>query len=221
MSVIVIIYRQGISIPVFTRTGCPRKTRKHPPPIPLWRGTGGGSFLFACFVGNIINLILQSDSYKILRCCNALILNTSKYMCRSKDMYPNHRTVFFMFAALFQKHLFNVLSFILSVSIFLSFQIASAVSMHSNVYQTSSKKYSAKKWIKNGQSKYKRAKFERAVIAYNKAIASYPNYFEAWDGLGNALYCLRSYDMAIQAYDKALSINPNHNATWVNKGIDR
>ena len=57
-----------------------------------------------------------------------------------------------------------------------------------------------------------------AVKAYNKAIACYPNYFEAWDGLGNALYCTGSYDMAIQAYDKALSINPKSNATWVNKG---
>ena len=130
-------------------------------------------------------------------------------------MYPNHRTI----AALYQKHLFKALSFILSVSICLSSQITLAVSMRSNVYQTSSKKYSAKKWVKNGQSKYKRAKFERAVKAYNKAIASYPNYFEAWDGLGNALYCLGNYDMAVQAYDKALSLDPNHNATWVNKGI--
>ena len=107
-------------------------------------------FLFACFVGNIINLILQSDSYKILGYCNALILNTSKYMCRSKDMYPNHRTAFFMFAALFQKHLFKTLSFILSVSICLSSQITTAVSMRSNVYQTSSKNIAQRCGLKTG-----------------------------------------------------------------------
>ena len=114
---------------------------------------------------------------------------------------------------------FKALLPILAVSICLSSHIALPATMQSNIYQTSSKKYSARHWIKNGQSKYNRAKYERAVKAYNKAIASYPNYFEAWDGLGNSLYYMGNYDMAIQAYDKALSINPSSNATRVNKGI--
>ena len=125
-----------------------------------------------------------------------------------------------MFADLFQKHLTMALAFILLLSLCLGSQNAPAVSLRNNVYQTSSRKYSAKKWIKNGQSKYKRAKFEHAVKAYNKAIASYPGYFEAWEGLGIALYCLGNYDLAIRAYDKALSLRNDAYVVWNNKGIE-
>ena len=104
-------------------------------------------------------------------------------------------------------------------SLYFPCQIAYAVTMQGNIYKTTSKKHSARKWTKNGQSNYKRGRYERAVRAFNNAVSSYPKYFEAWDGLGNALYCLGKYDMAIQAYDKALSIDPHHYSTVVNKGI--
>ncbi|MDO8132031.1 MAG: hypothetical protein Q6355_09060, partial [Candidatus Brocadiales bacterium] len=96
-----------------------------------------------------------------------------------------------------KKQIFKLIPILLITFVIINLSgVVQAVTLQGNIYKTSGKKYSARHWIKNGQSKYSRAKYELAVKAFKNSIACYPNYFEAWDGLGNALYCMGSYDAA-------------------------
>jgi len=60
-------------------------------------------------------------------------------------------------------------------------------------------------------------KDEEAIQWYDKALAIYPNYVEAWYGKGKCLSLLDRYEEAIQCYDNALSINPNYTFVWDSK----
>jgi tetratricopeptide (TPR) repeat protein len=58
----------------------------------------------------------------------------------------------------------------------------------------------------------------KAIEAYNKALALKPNYAEALNNKGNACHELGKLEDAIEAYNKALSLNPimlRPLTTWV------
>ena len=58
---------------------------------------------------------------------------------------------------------------------------------------------------------------EEAIEWYDKALAIYPNYVEAWNKKGDCLEFLDRYEEALQCYDNALSINPNYTFAWLSK----
>ncbi|KAB2836197.1 MAG: tetratricopeptide repeat protein, partial [Candidatus Brocadia sp.] len=112
------------------------------------------------------------------------------------DMYHKVNTTVFLLSTFVREYLYKVVFLFLIVSFSFPCHSAWAVTMQGKIYKTTSKKHSARKLIKAGNAHYKRGRYERAVKAYNNSIARYPDYFEAWDGLGNALYCLGDYNMA-------------------------
>ena len=48
-----------------------------------------------------------------------------------------------------------------------------------------------------------------AVERFDKALALFPNFAEAWLGRGNALRELKRYEDAFAAYNKAAALKPN------------
>jgi len=51
--------------------------------------------------------------------------------------------------------------------------------------------------------------YEKAIGAYEKAIAIDPKLFESWLNLGNSYNTLQNYEKAVEAYQKALEIEAN------------
>jgi tetratricopeptide (TPR) repeat protein len=58
----------------------------------------------------------------------------------------------------------------------------------------------------------------KAIEAYNKALALKPNYAEALNNKGNACHELGKLEDAIEAYNKALSLKPNYAEAFNNMG---
>jgi len=75
-----------------------------------------------------------------------------------------------------------------------------------------------KKWLEKGDDLIKRKKYEKALIAYEKAIVINPQHAEAWNGKGVALDDLKRHEDAFEAYEKAIEINPDFAEAWTNKG---
>ena len=57
-----------------------------------------------------------------------------------------------------------------------------------------------------------------AVAAYNKAITLEPMYFEAWDGMADALNRDGQFNDALAASNRSLEINPDYVQGWINRG---
>jgi tetratricopeptide (TPR) repeat protein len=57
-----------------------------------------------------------------------------------------------------------------------------------------------------------------AIAAYKNAIALEPSYFEAWDGLADALNRNGQSNEALAASNRSLEINPNYVQGWINRG---
>jgi len=57
-----------------------------------------------------------------------------------------------------------------------------------------------------------------AVALYNKAIALEPEYFEAWNGIADALNRDGQFDDAIAASNRSLEIQPDYVNGWINRG---
>jgi tetratricopeptide (TPR) repeat protein len=64
-----------------------------------------------------------------------------------------------------------------------------------------------------------RGDLERAVEAYERAIALDPKFAEAHANLGAVLARLGHYEQAVRAYERALSLKPQLNAARVNLGL--
>ncbi len=61
--------------------------------------------------------------------------------------------------------------------------------------------------------------YDKAIEAFNKAIAIDPNNKEAWFGKGEAFDKFGEYDKAIEAYDRAITIDPNYEGAKINREL--
>ncbi|MFA4955392.1 MAG: tetratricopeptide repeat protein [Candidatus Methanoperedens sp.] len=84
------------------------------------------------------------------------------------------------------------------------------------IYPASSQ--TAREWVDKGTEYDISGEYEKAIEAYNKAIAINPNDKEAWLFKGLAFGELDEYDKAIEAYNKAIDIDPNYAYAWNHKG---
>ncbi len=84
------------------------------------------------------------------------------------------------------------------------------------IYPASSQ--TAGEWVEKGIAYGKQGEYNKAIEAFDKAIAINPNSKETWYNKGNALTKLGEYDKAIEAYDRAIAIDPNYRDAWNNKG---
>lgn len=57
-----------------------------------------------------------------------------------------------------------------------------------------------------------------AVIVYNQAITLEPAYFEAWNGLADALNRNGKFNDALAASNHSLEITPDYVQGWINRG---
>ena len=60
--------------------------------------------------------------------------------------------------------------------------------------------------------------YTEAVAAYNHAITLEPMYFEAWNGLADALNRDGQFNDALAASNRSLEINPDYVKGWINRG---
>ncbi|MGA2912643.1 MAG: tetratricopeptide repeat protein [Methanoregula sp.] len=60
--------------------------------------------------------------------------------------------------------------------------------------------------------------YTEAVAAYNNAITLEPMYFEAWNGLADALNRNGQFNEALAASNRSLEINPDFVKGWINRG---
>lgn len=57
-----------------------------------------------------------------------------------------------------------------------------------------------------------------AVASYTQAISLEPAYFEAWNGIADALNRNGQFDDALAASNRSLKINPEYVNGWINRG---
>jgi tetratricopeptide (TPR) repeat protein len=62
-------------------------------------------------------------------------------------------------------------------------------------------------------------RLEDAIEAYRRAVALRPDYFEAWNNLGNALRSVRRFDESIASVREALRLRPDLAAIHSNLGL--
>ncbi|KYC37701.1 hypothetical protein WA1_04055 [Scytonema hofmannii PCC 7110] len=61
-------------------------------------------------------------------------------------------------------------------------------------------------------------RYEKAIVAYEKALEIRPDLHEAWFGKGFAQGELKRYSDAIASYDKAIALKPDKHEAWNNRG---
>ncbi|MES2498752.1 MAG: tetratricopeptide repeat protein [Pseudomonadota bacterium] len=62
-------------------------------------------------------------------------------------------------------------------------------------------------------------RLDRAVSHYGVAVDLAPDYFEAWNNLGNALTGQGRLDEAVVSFDQAIQANPDYAEAHMNRGI--
>jgi len=60
--------------------------------------------------------------------------------------------------------------------------------------------------------------YTEALAAYNDAIALEPLYYEAWDGLADALNRNGQFNDALAASNRSLTLHPEYVQGWINRG---
>jgi tetratricopeptide (TPR) repeat protein len=60
--------------------------------------------------------------------------------------------------------------------------------------------------------------YMEAIAAYKNAVALEPSFFEAWNGLADALNRDRQFNDALAASNRSLEINPDYVQGWINRG---
>lgn len=60
--------------------------------------------------------------------------------------------------------------------------------------------------------------YSGAVASYNQAISLEKAYFEAWNGIADALNRNGQFDDALDASNRSLKINPDYVNGWINRG---
>jgi tetratricopeptide (TPR) repeat protein len=76
----------------------------------------------------------------------------------------------------------------------------------------------ATKLYNAGRDRTDAGNYTEAMAAYNNAIALEPSYFEAWDGLADALNRNEQFNDALAASNRSLQINPEYVQGWINRG---
>jgi tetratricopeptide (TPR) repeat protein len=71
-----------------------------------------------------------------------------------------------------------------------------------------SSKKKALEFYDQGQRYYNQEQYDLAIVQYNKAVKSDPNFAFAWDNLGLCYRKLNRYEEAIKCYKKSLEIEP-------------
>jgi tetratricopeptide (TPR) repeat protein len=69
-----------------------------------------------------------------------------------------------------------------------------------------------------GRDRTESGNYTGAIAAYKNAIALEPSYFEAWDGLADALNRDGQFNDALAASNRSLEINPDYVQGWINRG---
>ena len=69
-----------------------------------------------------------------------------------------------------------------------------------------------------GRDRTESEQYTEAMAAYNNAITLEPSYFEAWDGLADALNRNGQFNDALAASNRSLGINPDYVQGWINRG---
>ena len=87
--------------------------------------------------------------------------------------------------------------------------ICNSVSAYSEVSMNS---YNA------GRSLTESGNYTEAIAAYNDAIALEPLYYEAWDGLADALNRNGQFNDALAASNRSLTLHPEYVQGWINRG---
>lgn len=72
-----------------------------------------------------------------------------------------------------------------------------------------SDKKKARAFYSQGQKYSENEQYDLAVVQYNKAVKSDPNFAFAWDNMGLCYRKLNRYEEAIKCYKKSLEIEPN------------
>ena len=57
-----------------------------------------------------------------------------------------------------------------------------------------------------------------AVESFGNAVSLEPGYFEAWNGIADALNRNSQFEEALSASNRSLMINPNYVEGWINRG---
>ena len=74
-------------------------------------------------------------------------------------------------------------------------------------------------WIELGNLCFDANLPEKAISAYEKALALNPDNADVWTDLGVMYRKSGKFDKAIQCFDKAIGIDPKHEIARFNKGI--
>jgi tetratricopeptide (TPR) repeat protein len=70
----------------------------------------------------------------------------------------------------------------------------------------------------SGRNLTESGNYTLAVAAYNHAVTLEPMYFEAWDGMADALNRNGQFNDALAASNRSLKINPEYVQGWINRG---
>ena len=73
-------------------------------------------------------------------------------------------------------------------------------------------------WNNLGKLYYEQQDYQKAIEAYEQALAVKKDYLPALIGLGNAQKANQLYSQAVESYDRALAINPNYHEALYGKG---
>ncbi|MCX5883168.1 MAG: tetratricopeptide repeat protein [Deltaproteobacteria bacterium] len=74
-------------------------------------------------------------------------------------------------------------------------------------------------WIQLGNLCFDADLPEKAIVAYDKALALNPNNADVLTDQGVMYRKAGKYDKAVQCFDKAVAVNPKHEIARFNKGI--
>src|SRR3972149_6915171 len=74
-------------------------------------------------------------------------------------------------------------------------------------------------WVEKGNVLYDSGEYNKAIEAYNKALAIDPNDNYAWDGKGSAFYELGEYENAIEAFNRVIIIDPNYEKVKLKRSL--
>lgn len=69
-----------------------------------------------------------------------------------------------------------------------------------------------------GRDRTESGNYPGAMAAYNSAIALEPSYYEAWDGLADALNRNGQFNEALAASNRSLELHPGYVQAWINRG---
>lgn len=85
--------------------------------------------------------------------------------------------------------------------------------------KTRSEPANAGAWIDLGNLYFDSDQFEKAIQAYQKALALAPDNADVWTDMGVMQRKAGRPEEAVKAFDRAIGVNPKHEISRLNKGI--